>query len=91
MTVDPELVRAGQEAVDAGRAESMSGWVSAALAERVEKERHLRALAHAIAAYEHDAGVISDEEMADQRRADRESATVVRGARRKPAKKSASR
>lgn len=85
VTVDPELVRAGQEAVAAGRAESLSGWVNLALAERAEKERRLRAMADALSAYEAEFGEISPEEMAAQERADRAAARVVRGAAPRPA------
>jgi hypothetical protein len=79
VTVDRALLRAAQDAVAAGRADSVSAWVSRALSDRVEKERRLSAMAEAIAAYEADFGMISDEEMAEQRRADRTSAVVIRG------------
>src|SRR5258708_315955 len=82
VTVDPELVAAANEAVRAGRAESLSGWVNLALSERAAKERRLRAQAEAVAAYEAEFGVISAAEMAAQRRADQAAAVVVRGARR---------
>jgi Arc/MetJ-type ribon-helix-helix transcriptional regulator len=80
VTVDPHLVEAANEAVSEGRAESLSAWVNLALAERADKERRLRALADAVSAYEADFGVITAEEMAAQRRADRTSARVARGA-----------
>ena len=79
MTVDPHLVQAGNDAVVEGRVDSLSAWVNAALAERVAKERRLRALAEAIAAYEARFGVITSEELTGQARADRASARVVRG------------
>jgi hypothetical protein len=79
VTVDPALVAAGNAAVAEGRAESLSAWVNAALHERVAKERALAALAEAIHAYEEEFGEISARELADQARADRESAIVVRG------------
>lgn len=82
VTVDPGLVRAGQRAVRAGRAESLSGWVNTALAERIEKEQRLAALADAIALYEAEHGEITSTELALQARADRRAATVVRGRRR---------
>lgn len=87
VTVDPAFVAAGNDAVAEGRAESLSAWVNTALAEKVAKERALAALARAIAAYEQEHGEISAQELADQARADRESAIVVRGAR-KPTKRS---
>src|SRR5688572_26890070 len=79
VTVDRALLEAAHEAVSAGRAESVSAWVSFALAERVAKERRLTALSEAIAAYEADFGVITEQEMIEQVRTDRESAVVVRG------------
>jgi hypothetical protein len=82
VTVDPAFIAAGNDAVAEGRAESVSAWVNTALRERVAKERALAALAEAIAAYEGEFGEISTQEIADQARADRESAVVVRGASR---------
>ena len=79
VTVDPELIEAGNDAVAEGRADSLSAWVNAALAERVGRERRLVALAAAVAAYEERFGAISAQELADQARTDRESAIVVRG------------
>jgi hypothetical protein len=79
VTVDRALVQAGNKAVAAGRASSLSGWVNLALAERAEKERRLQAMADAVAAYEAKFGVISAAELAAQSRADRRSAVVVRG------------
>lgn len=82
MTVDPDLVEAGNRAVAAGRAESLSGWVNTALADRAIRDRRLQALAEAISAYEADHGEITADEMAAQARRDREAAVVVRGPRR---------
>jgi metal-responsive CopG/Arc/MetJ family transcriptional regulator len=80
VTVDAEILEAGNEAVAQGREESLSAWVNRALAERVAKERRLAAMAAAISAYEAEFGAISEEELAAQARADREAAVVVRGA-----------
>jgi hypothetical protein len=80
VTIDPHLVEAGNEAVAEGRAESLSAWVNLALADRVAKERPLRALGDAIARYEAQFGGITAEEMASQARTDRSTARVVRGA-----------
>jgi glycerol dehydrogenase-like iron-containing ADH family enzyme len=82
VTIDPELVVTANEAVRAGRADSLSGWVNLALVERAEKERRLRALEDAVAAYEAEFGTITSAEMAAQRRADERAAVVVRGVRR---------
>jgi hypothetical protein len=79
VTVDPDFIGAGNDAVAEGRAESLSAWVNAALAETVAKERRLAALKEAVASYEKKHGAISVQELAEQARADRESAIVVRG------------
>jgi hypothetical protein len=79
VTVDRALIRAANEAVAAGRASSLSGWVNRALSEHAERERRLLALAGAVADYEKQFGVISEAELAAQERADRRSSIVVRG------------
>lgn len=86
VTVDPELIAAGQRAVESGQAESVSGWVSAALEDKVRRDRKLALLAAAVADYEKEYGEISAEDVARQRRADRQDATVVRGQRRQDAR-----
>ncbi|HET7502593.1 MAG TPA: hypothetical protein VFK02_16345 [Kofleriaceae bacterium] len=84
VTVDRSLVDAANQAVASGRASSVSTWVSGALAERVAKERHLRALADAISGYEAEFGVISEAELIAQERADSRTAIAVRGPGKKP-------
>jgi nucleotide-binding universal stress UspA family protein len=91
VTVDPTLIEAGNDAVAEGRAQSLSAWVNAALAERVARERRLVALAAAIGEYEKEFGVISAQELADQARADRAAARVVRGHKTKLGKRKARR
>src|SRR5438034_1302346 len=86
VTVDPELVEAGQRAVESGDAESVSGWVSAALEDKIRRDRKLALLAAAVADYETEFGEITAEEIAVQRRADRRVATVVRGRRQRTRK-----
>lgn len=83
VTVDRDLVTAANEAVAAGRASSVSTWVNTALSERAAKDRRLRALASAVAAYEAAFGEISDEELLAQQREDRRAAIVVRPPRKK--------
>jgi Arc/MetJ-type ribon-helix-helix transcriptional regulator len=82
VTLDPDLLRAAQDAVAEGRAASVSAWVSLALGERANKERRLQALAEAVTAYEVEHGAISPAEIAAQARADRGAAVVVRGGKR---------
>jgi len=79
VTVDPELVEAASRAVAGGQAASVSGWVSAALSEKLDRDRKLAHLRAAIADYEAEFGEITAEEMAAQGRVDREDAVVVRG------------
>lgn len=71
VTVDPELVRAANAAVSAGRVASLSGWVNLALSERAAKDARLQAMAEAIAAYEAEFGEISADEIKKQSRADK--------------------
>lgn len=79
VTVDPELVEAGARAVATGAADSLSAWVSIALAEKARRDQQLARLRDAIAGYEDEFGEITDEEIATLRRSDRENAVVVRG------------
>lgn len=78
VTVDPDLVDAGQRAVKSGQAESMSSWVSAALEDKLRRDAKLGLLATAVADYEKEFGEITADEIRAQQRADREDAIVVR-------------
>lgn len=82
VTVDPDLIEAGQRAVESGQAESVSGWVSAALDDKIRRDRQLALLAAAVADYEQEFGEITADEIHAQQRADREDAVVVRGGHR---------
>jgi glycerol dehydrogenase-like iron-containing ADH family enzyme len=79
VTVDPDLIEAGNRVVADGRADSLSAWVNAALVDRTIRDQRLRALAVAVDAYEQSHGEITDDEMAAQARLDRQHAEVVRG------------
>jgi hypothetical protein len=85
VTVDPELVDAGTRAVATGAADSLSAWVSTALAEKARRDQQLGRLRDAIAGYEAEFGEITAEEISAVQRADREDAVVVRGRRRRRA------
>src|SRR5262245_50266460 len=52
VTLDPEVIRAGNIAVAAGRAVSLSAWINSALSQQVDKEKRLQAMAEAIKEYE---------------------------------------
>jgi glycerol dehydrogenase-like iron-containing ADH family enzyme len=86
VTVDAELVAAANRAVSAGSADSLSAWVSAALADRARRDEQLARLGDSIADYEAEFGEITAEEIARQRRADRQHAVVVRGTPRRATK-----
>jgi hypothetical protein len=79
VTVDADLIAAGQAAVAAGEAESISAWVNDALRLKAEHDRRLRGLGDFIAAYEAEPGEITEEEMDAAVRSMRERAIVVRG------------
>ena len=53
--------------------------IALALSKQAANERRLQAMADAVAAYEAEFGVISDDELIAQARADQSSAIVVRG------------
>lgn len=77
-SVDAELLRAAQLAVDEGRAASVSAWVNDALRLKSEHDRRMRSLDAFLAAYEAEHGVITDAEIDQATRRARTEATVVR-------------
>lgn len=78
MTVDESLLEFAAVAVEQGDADSVSAWISEAMADRHTKEERLAALSSLIAEYEADQGVITADEMAIQRQLDRDAAAMVR-------------
>lgn len=78
-SVDAELVAAGQAAVDAGEAASVSAWVNEALRRQVDHDRRLRALDAFLETYEAEHGEITDAEIAQATRSARVRAIIVRG------------
>lgn len=85
VTVDPELIEAGNRAVASGGADSLSAWVSLALSDKARRDLQLEQLRVAVADYEAEFGEITAEDIATQRHADREDAVVVRGRKTPPA------
>ena len=83
ITVDGELLEAATDAVAAGAAESMSAWIARAIAERLETERRLSALASLVADYEAEHGAITGAELAEQEELDRDAAAAVRARTRR--------
>ncbi len=78
VTVDAEWIAAGAAAVAEGRADSVSAWVSEAMAEKAANDRRLRFLDMAIADYEAEFGVITEEAMDERVRLDRQEAAEHR-------------
>lgn len=78
-SVDPELLEAAQAAVEAGRADSISGWVNEALRRQLDHDQRMTALAEFIEAHESEYGVITEEEMRQATRSLRSRAIPVRG------------
>lgn len=78
-SVDADLLEAGQAAVEAGEAGSLSAWVNEALRRQADHDRRLRALDAFLAAYEAEHGEITDAEIAEATRRARARAVVVRG------------
>lgn len=80
-SVDSDLVEAGQAAVAAGEAGSLSAWVNEALRRQAEHDRRLRALDEFLAAFETEHGEITDDEIAEVSRRTSARSVIVRGGR----------
>ncbi|MGH3775480.1 MAG: hypothetical protein ACRDRR_07040 [Pseudonocardiaceae bacterium] len=79
VSVDADLVEAGQATVSSGEAASLSRWVNDALRRQVEHDRRLRGIDEFIRAFEAEHGEITEAEMDEVARDMRARATVVRG------------
>ncbi|HEY3352514.1 MAG TPA: hypothetical protein VGQ83_04645 [Polyangia bacterium] len=78
-TVDADVLAAAEQAAAYGEAPTISAWVNDALRLKLEHDRRLQALRTFIAEEEAQHGVITDEEIAQARRAAAGRARVVRG------------
>ncbi|MBK6438574.1 MAG: hypothetical protein IPH81_12915 [Candidatus Microthrix sp.] len=78
ITVDADVVEEATRAVAEGRASSVSAWIGEAMVARQTNDRRLEVLGELIAEYEAAHGTITDEELAQQAQADRDSAALVR-------------
>ena len=78
VSVDADLVRAAQSAVEEGRAGSVSAWVNEALRLKAEHDRRMQALDLFLVSYGAQHGAITDAEIDDAVRRARGRATVVR-------------
>ena len=78
LTIDADLLDEASAAVSDGDASSVSAWVNQAMADKSEHRQRLKALGEAIADYEAEFGKITDEELEERRRLDREEADQFR-------------
>ena len=78
VSVDSELVDAGDASVARGRAKTLSAWVNDALRLKTDHDRRLDALAAFVAAYESEHGEITVDEMRTATRRARSRAVSVR-------------
>ena len=88
-SVDTHLIEAAESAVAAGRAPTLSAWISEAMRRQIDHDRRMEALDEFLSAYESEHGVITEGEIAEAERWARERAVVVRG--REHAKRNAQR
>ncbi|WP_036725353.1 hypothetical protein [Patulibacter minatonensis] len=79
VSVDAEVADAGQRAVDAGSAPTLSAWVNDALHARAARDRRLLALDEFLDDYEREFGAFDDAELAAIERRAQAGAAVVRG------------
>ncbi|MDE0118280.1 MAG: hypothetical protein OXT07_16895 [bacterium] len=84
ITVELDLLDHAKSAVQAGVCRSVSEWISQAMAEQLARDDRLVALDELIAEFEALHGPITDEEIEEQMRRDREAAEFHRqeGARK---------
>lgn len=78
ITVELDLLEEAQAAVSSGQCRSLSQWIEGAIADQLDKERRLALLAELIAEYEEEHGVITEEDMEERTRRDKEAAAAVR-------------
>jgi Arc/MetJ-type ribon-helix-helix transcriptional regulator len=78
-SVSVDLVRAAEQAVAEGRAETVSAWVNEAMRRQVEHDARVRALGEFISAWEAEHGEITQAEVAAAARSARRRAIVLRG------------
>lgn len=80
ISIEIDLLEEAQAAVSNGQCRSLSQWIGEAVAEQLDKERRLALLAEMVAEYEAEHGVITEEDMEEQIRKDKEAAAANRAA-----------
>jgi uncharacterized protein YllA (UPF0747 family) len=81
VSVDAEVAEAGERAVQAGTATTLSAWVNDALHARAARDQRRIALAKFLDDYEREFGAFDEAELAAIERRARAGAIVVRGGR----------
>lgn len=77
--VDLALLQEVQAAVNKGSANSVSEWIGEAIAQKRATDQRLAALSELVAEYEAEHGFITDDEIAEQVKRDRDTAASSRG------------
>jgi metal-responsive CopG/Arc/MetJ family transcriptional regulator len=80
-SVDADLLVAVERAVERKEVESVSAWVNDAMRKKLDHEGRLRALAAAIADYEAEFGLITEEDMVHAERELKRRTITTRGLR----------
>jgi hypothetical protein len=78
ITVDSDVLDEGHRTARRGGHSSFSEWATAALADRIERDNRVAALAAAVADFENECGAITAEDVSEQRRLDDLRAIAVR-------------
>ena len=78
ITVEVDLLNHAKSAVQEGVCRSVSEWIGRAMEEQLAKDARLAAMDEWIAEFEAEHGPITDEEIAEQMRRDREAAAFWR-------------
>lgn len=78
ITIEMDLLEEAQAAVSNGQCRSLSQWIEGAISDQLDKEQRLALLGELIAEYEAEHGVITEEEMEERIRRDKEASATFR-------------
>lgn len=83
VTIDEDLLAMANAAVERGRADSVSSWVNGVLRDRRTHEDRVAQLRDLVVDHEREHGEITDTQMSERVRLDREAAAAVRARRKR--------
>jgi len=78
ITVEVDLLNHVKTTVQSGICRSVSEWIGKAIEEQLAKDARLGALDELIAEFEAEGGLFTDEEIAEQRKRDRQASAALR-------------